>query len=288
MTIPAEASALRPAALARTRSAWADYLEMTKPGITGLVLITTSIGFFMATHGAMRLDLLVHTLLATAMVAGGASVLNQYLERGPDALMRRTNDRPLPGGRVRPASALRFGVLLSAGGVLYLSLAANLLAGATAALTVLLYVFVYTPLKRVTPLSTIVGAIPGALPPVGGWAAASGSVTSATWILFTIVFLWQLPHFLAIGWLYRDDYARGGFFMLPVLDREARVTSRHTVAWTAALIPVSLAPTPIGLTGVVYFAGALILGAAYLASSLSFAARRTDSPARRLFLVSFL
>jgi protoheme IX farnesyltransferase len=288
MSFPAGAPVVGTGAVARSRPFIADLLELTKPRITSLVVITTAIGFFMGTRGPLDVTRLVNSLLATALVAGGASALNQYLERDLDGLMKRTADRPLPQGRLSPVTALAFGVGLSIAGVLYLTLAANLLAGALAALTVAAYVFVYTPLKRLTPLSTVVGAVPGALPPVGGWAAATGSLSSEAWVLFAIVFLWQLPHFLAIGWMYREDYSRANYPMLPVLDAEGYVTGRHMIAWSVGLIPVSLMPTLMNLTGVFYFYAALALGLIFLATSAAFAFRRTEIQARRLFLVSIL
>lgn len=287
MSIPARAPAVGAESQAGTRS-FADLIELTKPRITSLVLVTTAIGYFMGTQGPLDVARLVNTLLATALVAGGASALNQYLERDLDGLMRRTADRPLPQGRLSPVTALAFGVALCIAGVLYLALVTNLLAGTLAALTVASYLFLYTPLKRVTPLSTVVGAVPGALPPVGGWAAATGSLSNEAWVLFAIVFLWQLPHFLAIGWMYREDYGRANYPMLPVLDRAGYTTGRHMIAWSVGLIPVSLMPTLMNLTGVFYFFAALALGLMFLASSVLFAARRTTLDARRLFLVSIL
>ena len=289
MSIPVEASAVHnPARAEGASAAWVDYLDMTKPRITGLVVVTTLIGFFMGTRGPIPPALLIHTLLATAMVAGGASVLNQYLERDLDALMLRTRMRPLPQGRISPFHALAFGVGLSVAGVLYLTFTTNLLAGAIAALTVASYVFVYTPLKRITPLSTVIGAVPGALPPVGGWAAATNTLGVEAWVLFAIVFMWQLPHFLAIGWMYKADYERAGFPMIPVLDELGFVTGRHMLAWSVAILPVSLMPSLLGLTGIIYFLGELVLGSLFLLSSIGFAARRSEAAARRVFLISIL
>jgi protoheme IX farnesyltransferase len=266
----------------------ADWLELTKPRITLMVLVTTMIGFVMATPGQLHWPLIVQVLAATMLVAGGASTLNQYAERDLDALMRRTARRPLPAGRIEPTAALAFGVLSACAGTLWLAFAANWLTGAVAAATVLSYVFAYTPMKRTSPLSTIVGAVPGALPPIGGWAAATGEVTPAAWILFAIVFIWQLPHFLAIGRLYRDDYARAGYPMLPVVDVEGMTTGRHMVIWSLALIPVSLATTIVGMTGAVYSIGALLLGGWFAAASVKFLAQRTDRAARELFLASVI
>jgi protoheme IX farnesyltransferase len=287
VSIPVRAPVVGTESQAATRS-FADLIELTKPRITSLVLVTTAIGYFMGTQGPLDVARLVNTLLATALVAGGASALNQYLERDLDGLMKRTADRPLPQGRLSPVTALAFGVALCIAGVLYLALVTNLLAGTLAALTVASYLFLYTPLKRVTPLSTVVGAVPGALPPVGGWAAATGSLSNEAWVLFAIVFLWQLPHFLAIGWMYREDYGRANYPMLPVLDRAGYTTGRHMIAWSVGLSPVSLMPTLMNLTGVFYFFAALVLGLLFLASSVLFAARRTTIDARRLFLVSIL
>ncbi len=273
---------------ARSSSRFADYMELTKPRITFLVLVTTFIGFFMGARGAMDLPLLFHTLFGTALVAGGASALNQVLEHALDARMKRTRNRPLPARRLSVHEAQLFGVTLCAVGVLYLTFAANLLTGALAAATVASYVFLYTPLKTVTPLSTMIGAVPGALPPVGGWAAATNQVTPGAWILFGIVFAWQLPHFLAIAWIYRDDYDRAGYPMLPVLDRVGLATGRHMVVWSLALIPISLMPTLLFMTGTLYFFGALLLGLVFLAYSVLFTIFRTDRCARHLFLVSIL
>jgi len=266
----------------------ADWLELTKPRITMMVLVTTMIGFFMATPGNLHWPLIVQVLAATTLVAGGASTLNQYMERDLDALMRRTARRPLPAGRIEPTAALAFGVLSSCAGTLWLAFAANFLTGAVAAATVLSYVFAYTPMKRTSPLSTIVGAVPGALPPVGGWAAATGQVPPEAWILFAIVFIWQLPHFLAIGRLYREDYARAGYPMMPVVDTEGRTTGQHMVIWSLALIPVSLATTIVGLTGLFYSVGALLLGAWFAWASVRFLQRRTDRAAKELFLASVI
>lgn len=265
-----------------------DYLELTKPRITLLVLVTTLIGFFMAAGGDVYWPLLWHTLGATALVAGGASALNQYSERDLDALMRRTAQRPLPAGRLSPVAALGFGVALACIGVVWICWQVNLLTGAIAAATVLSYALVYTPMKRTTTLSTIVGAVPGALPPVGGWAAAAGEVTPPAWVLFAIVFIWQLPHFLAIGRMYRDDYARAGYPMLPVLDEDGRTTGRHMTLWSLALLPVSLGTTLLGLTGLLYTLGAVALGLWMFAASVKFLRHRSDQAARELFLSSIV
>src|SRR5215207_1337851 len=231
---------LAPARGARAETApsrLADFYELTKPRMNFLVVVTTMVGFYMA-MGRHFADwaLLAHTLVGTAMAAAGASVLNQYVERGYDALMHRTANRPLPAGRVSPLEALLLGVLLSCGGTLYLAALVNPLTAALGAFTIASYVFLYTPLKRWTTLCTVVGAVPGAIPPMMGWTAATDSLSPEAWALFGILFFWQMPHFLAIAILYRDDYARGGFKMLPVVDDDLFVTGRQTVLYAAALI----------------------------------------------------
>ncbi len=272
----------------RTSSPAADYVELTKPRITLLVVLTAAVGYFMASRSGLSPLGLVHTMIGTALVASGASVLNQVLEREPDARMHRTANRPIPAGRVSPESALTFGAALGLGGVLYTALFLNLAVAALAAATLASYVFVYTPLKRRTTLNTMIGAIPGALPPVGGWAAATGSVPREAWVLFLVVFLWQVPHFLAIAWLLRKDYARGGFHMLPVADPSGTSTGRHVALSALALVPVSLVPTLVGMTGTVYFFGALALTLGYAGTGLWLAARPTDLRARWLFLGSIV
>jgi protoheme IX farnesyltransferase len=267
--------------------ALADLVDMTKPGITLMVALTTALGFLLA-GGAVVSWQLAATLLGTCLVAAGASVLNQFWERSTDALMRRTAGRPLPAGRLDPDVALLFGVALAIGGLLELALAVNALTGALGAVALAGYVFVYTPLKKVSSLSTVVGAIPGALPPMMGWCAVRGEVDLAAWALFGILFFWQMPHFLAIAWLCREDYARGGFPMLPVLDPGGTWTGRQSVLYGAALVPVSLLPSLLGLAGRLYFGGALALGLAYLGFCLGFARRRSNPGARRLMLASLL
>ncbi|MBI3292595.1 MAG: protoheme IX farnesyltransferase [Elusimicrobia bacterium] len=244
------------------------YLELTKPRLSLLVLATTLIGFDLASRRPVDVPLLLSTLLGTALAAGGASALNQVLERDVDAKMHRTASRPLPAGRLRPDQALAFGVALSVTGILFLTLAVNLLTGFLAAITLAIYLFLYTPLKQKTSLCTPVGAIAGAIPPLIGWAARRGELTFEAWGLFWIVFLWQLPHFLALAWMYREDYARAGFPMLPVVDPDGRSTSRQILLYSLALVPVSLLPTRVGLTGSIYFWGALILSVGFLAMGL--------------------
>jgi protoheme IX farnesyltransferase len=225
-------------------------------------------------------------LVGTGLVAGGASAFNQVIERDLDALMKRTRARPLPDQRLQPIEGVLFATAMTLAGLLAIVVSANLLAAAVALATLLSYVVVYTPLKRRSSFGTVIGAIPGALPPIIGWAASSGALPREAWTLFGIMFLWQLPHFLAIAWMYRDDYARAGFPMLPVLEPDGRSTGRQSVIYAAALVPVSLAPTLMGMTGHVYFAGALALGLAFLWLTVRFARTRAMRDARQLFFGS--
>ena len=266
----------------------ADYVDLAKPRITLLVVLTGAVGYFMASRTGLSLPGLLQIMFGTALVSAAAGVLNQVMERDADAKMARTADRAIPAGRVSPESGLIYGTTLGLGGVLYIALFLNLTAALLAAVTLGSYVFIYTPLKRVTTLNTLVGAIPGALPPVGGWAAATGTVSREAWVLFLIVFLWQIPHFLAIAWLLRGDYAKAGFKMITVNDPEGRSTGRHVALGALALVPVSLAPTLVGMTGAVYFIGAMVLSLAYCAVSLWMAFRPSATRARWLFLTSII
>lgn len=266
----------------------ADLAEMSKPGITLMVVLTAGLGFLLGRGESFSFMLLVYTLAGTGLVSAGASVLNQVLEREPDALMHRTMNRPLPAGRMDPDAALACGVALSLAGLVELALAVNLLTALLGAAALAGYVFVYTPLKRVTSLSTVVGAVPGAIPPMMGWSAVRDHLDPAAWVLFGILFLWQMPHFLAISWLCREDYARGGFPMLTVNDPDGSRTARQMLLYGAALVPVSLLPSVLGLMGGVYFAGALLLGLVYLAFGVGFFRARSTSAARRLMLSSLL
>jgi protoheme IX farnesyltransferase len=270
------------------RAAAADWLELTKPRITTMVVFTALVGFAVAGPGPLWTDLLAAALVGTGLVAAGASVLNQVLERDTDALMLRTRTRPVPSGRILPGEARRFGVLLTAAGLGLLLWRCGPLAAAVALATWASYLFLYTPLKRRTPLATLVGAVPGALPPVIGWAAADASLDPGAFLLFAILFLWQVPHFLAIAWLYRDDYARAGFPMLPVIDREGSFTARQAVLHCLALLLVSLAPFAAGLAGPAYLAGAFLLGVALALFALRLARGRDLVSARGLFLASLL
>lgn len=263
-----------------------DYLVLTKVRITALVLVTTAAGFLLASGPALETGLLAWTLVGTGLAASGAAALNQYLEREADARMRRTAGRPIPAGRMTPRHGLSVGIGLSAIGVALLAGTVNLLTAFLALATVILYVGVYTPLKRMTPLNTMVGAIPGAIPPVMGWTAVTGELGLPAGVLFAILFLWQLPHFLAIAWIFRDDYRLGGFPMLPVIDPDGEITGRQVALYCAALVPVSLVPTFLGLTGAVYFFGALALGLAFLAAGLAMAISRGKGAARRVLLAS--
>jgi heme o synthase len=275
------------AELAVAPSRAADFVELTKPRITSLVLLTAAVGYAVGVEGGFAPPRFLAFLAGTALLCAGASTLNQYAERDADARMTRTSRRPLPAGRLRPEEALTFGLVLSGAGLLLLAFvnALTLLLGAASLAS---YVLAYTPLKRVTSLCTVVGAVPGALPPLMGWAAARGSLGPAGWGLFGILFLWQLPHFLAIGWLYRDDYARGGFPMLAVTDADGSSTGRQAVLYATALLPVTLAAGLMAAAGKGYLWGALLLGAAFLGCALAFAWKRTTGAARRLFFASVL
>ena len=265
---------------------FADLCELVKARLTTLVLTTTLTGFYMGWNGRMNFGLLFNTLLGTALVAGGAAALNELIERDADALMHRTQDRPLPGGRLKPDAALLIGCGLAAVGLLYLLYLVNPLTSLLAALTLGSYVFVYTPLKRKTSLNTLVGAIPGALPPMIGWAAARGSLGSEAWALFAILFCWQMPHFLAIAWMYREDYARGGFVMLTHLDESGYATGRQAVNFSFALLLVSLTPSLLGMAGKAYFFGAFLLGAGMILGAVRMQLEPNRAHAKQLFFAS--
>ena len=275
-------------AVANRAQRTADFVTLTKPRLNFLVLITTLGGMYIAAPDGVALPVLFHALVGTALVAGGAAALNQVWERDTDGLMRRTRRRPIPGGRLRAVDGAWFGTLLSAAGLIELTWKVNPLASAVAAATLVSYVFVYTPLKTRTSLSTLVGAIPGALPPVIGWAAATGTISIGAIVLFGIVFLWQMPHFLAIAWLYRDDYRQARIPLLPVLEPDGRRTGQQALLYAAALWPVSLLPAVIGLADVPYSVLATLLGAGLIALSAMFARERTILSARRLFLYSII
>lgn len=284
--VPAIAAASVKPVLAR--ACGADFLTLTKPRLNLLVLITTLGGLYLAAPEGVAPLLLLHTMAGTALVAGGASALNQVWERDTDSLMRRTRTRPVPGGRLAPAQGAWFGVGLSLVGLMQLALGVNALCAAVAAVTLLSYLLVYTPLKRRTWLSTLIGAFPGALPPVIGWAAATGRISPAAVALFGIVFFWQIPHFLAIAWLYREDYARAGLPLLPVIEPDGRSTGRQAVAFATLLLPVSMAPVFAGLAGPMYASIAVVLGLILVGLSAHFARTRAMAAARQLFLASIV
>jgi protoheme IX farnesyltransferase len=274
--------------LARAKVRLGAFLALTKPRIAAMVLVTVATGFLLGARGASLPSALLLTMVGTGLVAGGASALNQVLEQSRDRKMRRTANRPLPAGRLSSAEAAIFAATIAILGLFVLVTAANLVAATVALSTLLLYVFVYTPLKPVTTLNTAVGAIAGALPPVIGWAAATGSLGTEALALFLILFLWQFPHFLAIAWLFREDYARGGHRMLPAVDPSGSVTGRQAALHALVLVPVGLLPTVVGLAGIYYFAGALVLGLFYLAASVQFWTNVSDSTARLLLRASIL
>jgi heme o synthase len=275
-----------PASPADTLRTLADYVSLTKPRLNVLVVATSAAGFYLGAGASINPLTLAATVAGTTLVAGGAAALNQLYERDTDALMRRTRMRPLPDSRVSPSEARVFGVLLSAAGLVLLALYSTWLASLLALATLVIYLAIYTPLKRRSPTATLVGAIPGALPPLIGWAASHGGITIAGLSLFLIVFLWQIPHFMAIAWLYRDDYAAAGFPMLPVTDPTGRRAGQHAVGYAAAMLPVSLVPTLVGLSGPWYGGVALVLGIALLVLATRFGSARTDATARRLFFGS--
>lgn len=272
----------------RARKRALDFLELTKPRVVVMILITTLVGYYLGSREAGDYFRLLNTLIGTALAAAGTLALNQFLEREVDARMERTRLRPLPDGRLQPIEALAFGAAVTGAGVLYLTLAVGVLSGAVTAAIALLYLFAYTPLKLKTSLCVVVGAIPGALPPVTGWVAARGELGLGAWVLFAILFLWQLPHTLAIARLHREDYARAGIRVLPVVDPDGISTERQIVTGCLALLAVGLLPTLIGLTGPVYFFGALALGMLFLGCGMAQAVSRSVPAARRLLFASLL
>jgi protoheme IX farnesyltransferase len=274
--------------LPASRTRGADYLMLAKPRLNFLVVASTLAGYAMAGGDTASVLRLFCTLVGTGLVAGGASAFNQVMERGPDALMRRTRLRPVPDGRLQAREAVVFAAATSGAGLLILALGVNGLSAVVAFATLTIYALVYTPLKRRSSLSTVIGAIPGALPPVIGWVAARGALSPGAWVLFGIVFFWQLPHFLAIAWIYREDYAHAGFPMLPVIEPDGRSTGRQAILYAAGLLPLSVVPTLLGIAGTVYFAGALVLSGLFLALAVRFGMTRSVSDARRLFFGSII
>ena len=265
-----------------------DYVTLAKPRLNMLVVATTLAGYYMAAPAGRGWLLLFHTLVGTALVASGASAFNQLLEIESDGMMRRTRARPLPSGRIQPGRARAFGLVLSIAGVAQLAWGVNWLAAGVALATLLTYTVFYTPLKKRTSLATVVGGVPGALPPMIGWAAVRNNLSIEAWILFGIVFLWQMPHFLAIAWMYREDYRRAGFPLLPIVEPDGASTGRQALIYGAALVPLSLAPTAVAMTGMVYLVGAACLGLAFVALAARFAWLRTTPAARQLFFGSII
>lgn len=272
----------------RSNDKVAAYVCLTKPRILTMVLVMSAAGFFLGAKSLKPIDTFVIMLLGTALSSGGAAVLNNYIERDSDQKMHRTKTRPLPKGIITPSEALQFGLTLVLMGVTLLAWQVNLLTGFLSLLTVFLYVLVYTPLKRVTWWNTVIGAIPGALPPMGGWTAATGHLDLGAWILFLILFVWQHPHFYAIAWMYKDDYERGGFKMLPVVDPDGRSTFRQVIWFSLALLPVSLLPTFCGMAGMVYGWGIAILGISMLIIGLNLQKSHSIQDAKRLLRASVI
>lgn len=273
---------------ARRSSAVSDFIALTKPRLNFLVVLTSAAGYYLGSAGITDPWRMVNAVAGTALVAGGAAVLNQVYERDTDRLMRRTRTRPLPDQRITPRDASWFGGAISLVGLAMLWIWGNQLTAVLALATILIYLAVYTPLKRQSSISTLVGAIPGALPPLIGWAAAQNSLSIGGWTLFLILFLWQIPHFMAIAWMYREDYGAAGFPMLPVAEPDGRRTGRQAVLYAAALLPLSMLPALVGITGLAYYWFAFVLGAGLLGLSLRFSSQRSDRAARMLFFGSII
>lgn len=265
-----------------------SYIELAKPRVTWLILMSTGVGYFFGSRNGWSWITLLHALIGTALMSSGTFALNQWYERDADAKMRRTHRRPIPSGRISARHALWFGILLAAVGFIELSLADNLLTGLLGLFTLASYQFLYTPMKQRSKHSTTIGAIPGAMPPLIGYAAASGHLTVDAWILYAILFLWQFPHFYSIAWLYREDYARAGIRMLPVVEPDGESTARQILLYSLALIPISLAPKFLAMTGKVYLIGALLAGAVFLYAAVRVMFDRTRLQARRVLLASVI
>jgi protoheme IX farnesyltransferase len=284
---PAEENAALGVRVTGSRRLFA-YLDLGKPRVVVMILATTLVGFYLGSPEAVDFPLLLHTLASTALAAAGTLALNQYLERDLDGMMLRTRMRPIPAGLLEAREALLFGTIVTAAGIAYQTLAVGPFTATVTAATTASYLFLYTPMKRWTPFCSFVGAVPGALPPVTGWVAASGNLEISAWVLFAILFLWQLPHSLAIARLYRDDYARAGIRLLPVIDPDGGSTGRQIVSNSLALLSVALLPTLVGLTGPLYFFSALILGIGLLGFSIQLAHTRALADARRLLFASLV
>lgn len=281
-------AAVAPLSRLSARERMAAYAELTKPRITFLIVLTSAAGFALASTGAVNYSALLSAMFGIALLSSGIATLNQYIERDLDSLMRRTADRPLPSGKLHPNEALVFGWTLTIGAEVYLALMVNPLSALLGLTVIAGYLFAYTPLKTRTTLSTMVGAFPGAVPPLIGWAAARGEIGLEAWVLFAILFLWQFPHFLAIAWMYREDYGRAGILMLPVVEPEGRVTAQQIVVYTVLLLPVSLLPALLGTSGKIYFVGAIVLGLLFLYSSVRAAMSKSRQEAKRLLLASVI
>lgn len=266
----------------------AAYLELTKPRITFLIVLTAAAGFALASPGRIDYVTMGRAMLGIAFLSSGIATLNQYMERGLDSLMRRTANRPLPTGKLLPWEALAFGVALTIGAEIYLAVLVNPISALLGLTVISGYLFGYTPLKTRSSLSTLVGAFPGAVPPLIGWASARGDIGLEAWVLFAILFLWQFPHFLAIAWMYREDYTRAGILMLPVVAPDGRLTAQQIVLYTVMLLPVSVLPTLLGTAGKFYFGGAIILGLLFLYFSLRAAFSKSRQAARQLLLASVI
>ena len=264
------------------------YVELTKPRITFLIVLTSAAGFCLGSRGAVNYLLFANAMISIGLLSSGIATLNQFIERDLDGLMRRTASRPLPTGRLAPLEAMWLGVLLTAGAETYLALFVNGLSAVLGLTVIAGYLFLYTPLKTRSTLSTAVGAFPGAMPPLIGWTAARGEIDVAAWVLFAILFLWQFPHFLAIAWMYREDYSRAGIRMLPVVEPDGRVTGQQIIAYSLMLVPVSLLPSVLGISGRVYLISALVLGLLFLASGVRAALSKSNQHARQLLLASVL
>jgi len=266
----------------------AAFVELTKPRIAFMLVLTAAAGFYLGTKGSFDAALFVNAMIGIALLAFGVATLNQYVERDTDALMERTAERPLPTGKINAREALVFGILQCAVAEIYLFVLVNALTGVLGIIVIIGYVFLYTPLKTRTSASTAIGAIPGAMPPLMGWTAAANEITLGAWALFVLLFLWQFPHFLAIAWMYREQYAKAGILMLPVVEPEGKITARQIVLFTIMLVPISLAPFFLGLAGVIYLVGASILGIWFLFESVQTARAKSVERARRLLMVSVL
>src|SRR6266853_4068656 len=269
-------------ASAKARSA--AYIELTKPRITFLIVLTSAAGFCLGSRGAVNYLTFTHAMIGIALLSSGIATLNQFMERDLDGLMRRTENRPLPSGRLIPFEALWFGIALTLAAELYLALSVNVLTAVLGLTVISGYLFLYTPLKTRTSLSTAVGAFPGAMPPLMGWTAARGEIDIAAWVLFAILFLWQFPHFLAIAWMYREDYGRAGIRMLPVVEPDGRVTGQQIIAYSLMLLPVSLLPAVLGLSGKIYLVAAFVLGVLFVVSSVRAALSKSNKHARQQLL----